>query len=542
MSNSRPAITRAEGIPGLWALPMGLLMGLWGWLEFSSGGFQRHQWLLPGLSLAVFAAAIFILTAYPRRPRALSLLMVGLFTAYTFWVALSASWAASLNSAWDETARTLLYLLALSVASVYLPDRTARRILRHLLLAGALALVLASVTVLRLANTDTIALLFTENRFSFPATYPNNAAAMFMVFFWPVLWMAADPNSRVLVRGLALGTASALLCLTVATQSRGAAYAFAITVILTFLLSPVRLRTLFFLLVPSALLIWAFPGLNAYWSEGPTALSGTSGARIVLEAGLIAGGTGALLALLERWVSVTQPMRRVFGAAALVVTFLAAGWGLYALDSHVGDTSAWLSDTWQRFTADQATTIPGLEGSSNGGSPSSRFATVSTSGRWDIWRVAWDDFRAAPIQGVGAGNFVFTYDRGRHRESAKPRQPHSIELRVLSETGLVGGLLFFGALLVGLGDSLAAHGGCDRPSALQAPAASAGRLRARPGRPPQPQRRSNAPLGRGSQTVRMECRPGHGRHLLARARQRGVAMAHARSDPPGPPHDGSGGG
>ena len=63
------------------------------------------------------------------------------------------------------------------------------------------------------------------------------------------------------------------------------------------------------------------------------------------------------------------------------------------------------------------TAIPG-SGSTNlqdESAAASRFLTLSTNGRMDLWRVAWEDFRASPWLGVGAGNYVYTYDRQRHR-------------------------------------------------------------------------------------------------------------------------------
>jgi hypothetical protein len=68
-----------------------------------------------------------------------------------------------------------------------------------------------------------------------------------------------------------------------------------------------------------------------------------------------------------------------------------------------------------------------------------------------IWRVAIEEFKGSPVAGVGADNFIFQYDRLRVSESYKPQQAHSIELQVLGETGLVGGVLFFGGILLALG-------------------------------------------------------------------------------------------
>jgi hypothetical protein len=73
--------------------------------------------------------------------------------------------------------------------------------------------------------------------------------------------------------------------------------------------------------------------------------------------------------------------------------------------------------------------------------------------RYDYWRVALDQFRDHPLEGVGAGNYDRTYFRER-RTSEDIRQPHSIELQTLGELGLVGGTAlaaFLVAVLAGLG-------------------------------------------------------------------------------------------
>jgi hypothetical protein len=67
------------------------------------------------------------------------------------------------------------------------------------------------------------------------------------------------------------------------------------------------------------------------------------------------------------------------------------------------------------------------------------------SHRYDFWRVAFDDFRGHPLGGVGADNFAASYLRDR-RSSEEPLYPHSIELRLLGETGLIGTLLLGGSL------------------------------------------------------------------------------------------------
>ena len=72
--------------------------------------------------------------------------------------------------------------------------------------------------------------------------------------------------------------------------------------------------------------------------------------------------------------------------------------------------------------------------------------------RYDYWRVAWLEFKDAPIRGQGAGNYDDLYFVER-RTSEDIRQPHSLPMQTLAELGLVGMLfllLFVGAVIAGL--------------------------------------------------------------------------------------------
>jgi tetratricopeptide (TPR) repeat protein len=73
------------------------------------------------------------------------------------------------------------------------------------------------------------------------------------------------------------------------------------------------------------------------------------------------------------------------------------------------------------------------------------------SNRYDFYRVALNEFVAHPVAGIGADNFAQQYLRyGRSDET--PHYPHSVELRTLAQTGVIGALL----ALVGLGAALVA--------------------------------------------------------------------------------------
>ena len=60
--------------------------------------------------------------------------------------------------------------------------------------------------------------------------------------------------------------------------------------------------------------------------------------------------------------------------------------------------------------------------------------------------MAWEDFAANPILGIGTQNYEATYYRLRDQSVGFVRQPHMLPLEVLSERGVVGGALFFGFL------------------------------------------------------------------------------------------------
>jgi hypothetical protein len=58
------------------------------------------------------------------------------------------------------------------------------------------------------------------------------------------------------------------------------------------------------------------------------------------------------------------------------------------------------------------------------------------------WREAWHGFEAAPLKGTGAGSFAFTNLRYRKSNVDQATEPHDLPVQFLSETGVVGLVLF----------------------------------------------------------------------------------------------------
>jgi hypothetical protein len=67
------------------------------------------------------------------------------------------------------------------------------------------------------------------------------------------------------------------------------------------------------------------------------------------------------------------------------------------------------------------------------------------SNRYDFWRVGLIEFERHPIQGIGVDNFLVPYLQQR-RSHEQPVYPHSLVVRLLSQTGIIGTALFAGFL------------------------------------------------------------------------------------------------
>ena len=112
------------------------------------------------------------------------------------------------------------------------------------------------------------------------------------------------------------------------------------------------------------------------------------------------------------------------GGLILIVSAVAVGALVKA-----GNPVSYANDKWDEFTEVEASTASGT-----------RLGTVSGP-RYDIWRVAVDQFGEAPLVGAGEGSFRFAYYRERQTDR-NLADAHSLLLRLLAETGLIGAGLF----------------------------------------------------------------------------------------------------
>ena len=143
--------------------------------------------------------------------------------------------------------------------------------------------------------------------------------------------------------------------------------------------------------------------------------------------------------------------RRVARAAAiaLVVLVLAA---LAAGVVRAGGPVDFVSARWHEFSNRISAQV---------GQTPGRIVSGNSSNRWRWWSEAWHAFTDKPLQGTGAGTFELI-DRVQRDSPLATTEPHSVPLQFLSETGIVGFLLY--ATVVAAATTAATMTARDRPS------------------------------------------------------------------------------
>ena len=289
------------------------------------------------------------------------------------------------------------------------------------------------VLLVQLASADHVGSLIVEGRLESPTGYFNSTAALFMIAALMAIALAARRELPGPVRGLLVAIASAALQLTLIVESRGWLFTLPLVLILSLLLVRDRLRIVVAAALPvAATLIPLHRFLAVYKSTGDVALA--HAARSAGEASLVLCAIVFVVATLVAWADqlgrtpTLPPARRRQIAVVAAVLAIAAGCA-GALVATKGRPFAFVSRQWHGFVNASTETVS----SSNFG--------VAGSGRWDFWRVALDAFLSHPIGGLGQDNFD-NYYVARRRTDQEPAWVHSLELRLLAHTGIVGFGLF----------------------------------------------------------------------------------------------------
>jgi hypothetical protein len=409
------------------------------------GGYDADTWYWGALvMLALTATTVIALGRQRNRLSRASAIALCALVAYLLWSYLSMAWAEAPGWALEGSNRTLLYVLVFALFLV-LPW-SAKSALAVLVLFALGIGAIALVALLRMASSDHIAQLAIDGRLVFPTGYFNSSVALFMTGALVSTVLATRRELPGLLRGTLLAAACASLQLAVMGQSRGWLFTLPLVVAISIVLVPDRLRVAVAAALPiagTALevhgLLHAFPG-TAGASLGHAAAHAGQ-VSLLISAGVLVIGT--LIAWAETAFpvpSLSPTARRRLGAAAIAVVLIGCA-GAAVAATH-GDPVGFVKRQWHGFSHEPSA-------ASSGGS---HFATVG-SGRYDFWRVSLDAFLAHPIGGLGQDNFA-DYYVPRARTYEEPRWTHSLEMRLLAHTGVVGFALFVTFLVAAIAAAL----------------------------------------------------------------------------------------
>ena len=402
-------------------------------LSASNGGFFATSWGWAALSLLL--VAVVALVARKRLVvSAVELAFLGLATALTAWTALSALWSSAPGVPLLETDRTLVYLAAFAALLAVGGRRSPAP------LAAGVGVACVAICSWALwgrlepaAAPPSVGL--GAYRLTGPVGYWNGLGLLAVLGSLLALGFVTHGAGRVR-RALAAASLVVFLATLTFTFSRGSWLALVLGVLVLVFLEPKRrvLAPRFVAAAPAALLtIWLSsrsPGLTRPGS--PLHEAARDGHRLgLILLGLIA--LACVLALLAD--RVPAPSRR----AGSAVTAVAAGAVVVVLVAglaHEGGPTG----VYRRAAAALRS-----DDSSAGRSLNGRLFSAAGNGRTAYWRVAWEETRAHPLLGGGAGSY------GRWWLNRRPTgfgalDAHDLYLETLAELGPIGLLLLLGML------------------------------------------------------------------------------------------------
>lgn len=432
-------------------LALGLLL-LYAACAHGAAGSPAEPRLQIAVALVAAVAGGVLLWGGGLRVAAPSLAWVGagLLGAFAVWSAVSLAWSVAPDDTWIEVNRYVTYTVVLLLAIVF--GASARRPLERALqgfLALALLITLYALGqkllpwvhvpgLIDLDQTGSVA------RLQQPFGYWN-ALALFLVMALPLALSLCIDRTRSARTRIAGALALELMFVTIGfTYSRGAVVALVVGIGVALALGGGRLRGLLWLaLAALASLVPLLVGLlSPKFNRAGVGLQARSLAGIILLVIVVASLAG--LTRVARRVLAREPAvrmtpqsarriaRTLLGALGLLIVL-----GLVAVSvSHRGLPGT-ISHVWHDFTTGKGV---------NDTNPNN-LVSADSGNRWIWWKEAVGAFGARPLGGWGAGSFPVVHLLYRTNDLGT-RQPHSVPLQYLAETGIVGAVLALGAFVL----------------------------------------------------------------------------------------------
>lgn len=402
---------------------------------YHDGGFATVD-LAPAALFLVALGTVVTVVSPPRRfPPPAVLAATGFLAAFTIWSFLSIGWAGVESDALTGANRTLIYLVVFALVAM-VPWRTGAAVV-VLASFGLATAVVALVSFWQVVEAGDAA-SFREGRLASPILYANGTGALCAMAAIGSVYLASRRELPALLRGALVAATCVLVEVGLLAQSRGSLVTVPLILALLVALAPGRIRLALTVGAVGLVVLLALPALLDVYDvviadEDPA--DALARARRALVASAFAAGLGGtLVAWLDGSRRVPPRIATLANRVALVaVAVVAIGVAGTLLAT---DPVTRAGDAWDHFRNEEYVSAPGTPHLTSG------FGST----RYSVWRVAVDQFREHPVVGVGVDNFAVDYLRERG-DQAQPQYPHSVVLRTLSQTGLVGGMLLLGFLV-----------------------------------------------------------------------------------------------
>ena len=434
VAGGRLATTHNVATPAMAAAAFVAVAGL----ASANGGFFPSSWGWAAVGL-FWLAVVTLIVGTVERPSKAELAFAGAAVLVTAWTWTSIAWSSDRTQSVLEGERALVPVAAL--AAVYC--LAGRRPVGPLVGAVFAAIVaVSSYALLTRLFPDWIGAYnrLGVYRLATPIGYWNGLAIFAAMGGLLAVGIAAR-TERAWARVLAAASLVVLAPTIYFTFGRGSWIALGAGLIVLIAIDPRRLRTITSVLayapVPAAGVVLASRSSALTHPHSAAADAARDGHRLAFVLlGLLAAQC-LIAAAVGRAQERLAPGRtaRAGFASALVLVVVA---GLVAVFVQYGSPVSITERAAHSFTASPPKQVGDLN---------QRLFNFSGNGRWTLWQVAWQQARAHPMLGDGAGSFEQYWNQ--HRPLASEVQDaHSLYLETLAELGPVGLVLL--AVLLGV--------------------------------------------------------------------------------------------
>jgi hypothetical protein len=386
------------------------------------------------IGLAALGAATLVLTLRPPRLSPPTVAFLGLLVAFALWQAVTIAWSIQPAASWDYANRTLVYLGFAAVGVV-----VGSTIPRTWIASGLGALF--TVVLLVALAAKVIPGLYGDYsrlaRLRWPLAYWNELALLAAANVPLGLWLAGrrDRPLRTRVVGT-LHVYTALVAVVLTFSRFGILLAVAGAVAWVWI-DRERLDSLVSLLltVPVAAIVAGdgllLPGIaDDHQPHSVRVDDGWKFGVLFVGGACIVGAAAWYLLDREGNAAWRRRLAVRLGAAGVSACVLA----LIVLIVHAGGPGDFVRARWDEFAHAQSIGSPG------------RLTSTSSGNRWEWWQQAWHAFTHHPGGGTGAGSFALTSTVSAHNALQSTVEPHNTPLQFMTETGIVGFLLYAGVI------------------------------------------------------------------------------------------------